>query len=120
MITITKIFRFEAAHSLPNHSGSCKHLHGHSYSLHVEVGGEVDTDENSPTFGMIMDFGKLKRIVNQRVVNVLDHNNLNSLGLYPTAEHLLKWILYILKIDLNLVRLRLYETADCYAEWRKE
>ena len=39
---IGKLFKFEAAHRLPNHPGKCKNLHGHSYKLEVVVNGEVN------------------------------------------------------------------------------
>ena len=39
MITITKIFRFEAAHAIHGYPGACANLHGHSYELHVRVAG---------------------------------------------------------------------------------
>jgi len=125
MITITKQFRFEAAHTLPNHSGSCKNLHGHSYLLEVEIGGVVNKDEKSPSYGMIMDFGDLKKIVKEKIIDKLDHTNLNDLGIYPTAENLVGWIYFMLKEWaehewVNLVRIRLYETVDSYAEWRKD
>ena len=36
-IEVTKIFRFESAHNLPNYEGDCANLHGHSYKLEVTV-----------------------------------------------------------------------------------
>ena len=36
-ISVTKIFKFDAAHFLPEHSGKCADLHGHTYRLEVTV-----------------------------------------------------------------------------------
>lgn len=59
IMSVTKEFRFEAAHRLIKHPGKCKHLHGHSYKIEVTVTGEVD-DET----GMLVDFSKLSEAVN--------------------------------------------------------
>lgn len=54
---ISKEFKFEAAHRLPLHAGACANIHGHSYRVVVEIGGELNTD--GPASGMVMDFGCL-------------------------------------------------------------
>ncbi|MDE7148907.1 MAG: 6-carboxytetrahydropterin synthase, partial [Bacteroidales bacterium] len=36
-LSVTKIFRFEMAHALPDYDGPCAHLHGHSYRLEVTL-----------------------------------------------------------------------------------
>lgn len=119
MITVTKQFEFEAAHCLENHPGKCKHLHGHSYKLEVEVAGEVLSET-----GMIIDFGDLKAIVNEQVVEKLDHRLLNEVFNFPaTAENMVKWIADQLEdrlaeySNVELVRVRLWETSSSYAEY---
>ena len=134
MLSITKVFTFEAAHAISCYDGACKNIHGHSYQLHVTVAGKI-VEETA----MIMDFKKLKSIVQQEVLNDFDHalllkiNELNtelSHGLStkliwmkqePTAEYLLLEILARIRKQLPngvlLKRLKLYETATCYAEW---
>ena len=116
MITITKIFEFAAAHQLPHHKGLCKNIHGHTYILHVEVGGTIYSAGSSE--GMIMDFGDLKRIVNEEIINKLDHSYLNDLFENPTAEMMVDWMSRVLKNKLELYRLRLYETPTSFAEWK--
>lgn len=63
---ILKKFKWEAAHRLPRHEGKCRHLHGHSYKMEVELEGEAGAD------GMVMDFNELKKII-QPLVEQLDH-----------------------------------------------
>ena len=62
-IRLTKEFRFEMAHALWDYDGLCRNIHGHSYILAVTVIGVPNEDRNSPTYGMVMHFGDLKRIV---------------------------------------------------------
>lgn len=121
MLTITKTrFEFAAAHYLPDFDGACKNLHGHNYFLDVEITGPIDS-ETYPS--MILDFGKLKKIVNGEIIQKLDHGLLNDVaGLeVPTAERMVMWIVTRLRKKLgdNLVRVRLYETSTSYAEWRR-
>lgn len=73
VIRITKEFKFEMAHALKNYDGLCRNIHGHSYELKVTVSGTPLEDENSPKLGMVMDFGDLKKIVRDTIVDVFDH-----------------------------------------------
>lgn len=73
-IRLTKKFQFNAAHFLEGYEGKCSELHGHTYTLYVTVVGEPNTNRQSPTFGMVMDFVELKDIVNREVVSRLDHS----------------------------------------------
>ena len=100
------------------------------------------SDPESPKLGMVMDFGTLKRIVNEQIVERLDHafmmrNTLaaeeiiNDLGYrfskvvlteyQPTCENMLadfaERLLGALPDDIELHSLRLHETATSYAEW---
>lgn len=43
--TVTRIYRFEAAHSLPGFGGPAEALHGHSYAARVEVEGGYRTED---------------------------------------------------------------------------
>ena len=61
------------AHALEGYDGLCRHLHGHSYKLFVTVSGTPCDDPQNPKYGMVMDFGDLKRIVNRLVVEPYDH-----------------------------------------------
>ena len=73
MIRLTKEFSFEMAHALAGYDGPCREIHGHSYKLFVTVRGIPEQNPNSPKYGMVMDFGDLKRIVNRLIVDRYDH-----------------------------------------------
>ena len=117
MLTVCKEFEFHAAHHLPCHDGKCKNVHGHGYVLEVEVAGGLR--EYGPDTGMIIDFSDLKRIVNEEVIEKLDHKNLNDLFENPTAEVMVNWIAGVLSLSLQVIRVRLYETRTSYAEWKE-
>ena len=62
--------------------------HGHTYGLEVTVEGEID-----PETGYVMDFGDLKKTVEEAVIRRLDRRHLNFdvdflAGLNPTAENI--------------------------------
>jgi 6-pyruvoyltetrahydropterin/6-carboxytetrahydropterin synthase len=115
-ITIAKRFCFEAAHKLPDELiyGKCSNLHGHSYKLIIEISGEIKPD------GMIMNFGRLKDIVQRYVLDLHDHSNLNDIYEIPTAEYMVlgigETLLRHLPGDVNLKSITLYETESCYAK----
>lgn len=116
MLSMTRRFEFHAAHRLPNHQGACYRFHGHSYFLEITVFGEPNAE--GPEAGMIMDFSLLKKIVQETIINVLDHANINDIIDNPTAENMVRWILVRLsEIIPNLHRIRLYETSNSYVEW---
>ena len=121
MLSVTKIVEFEAAHCLPNHKGRCQNHHGHSYKAEVEIGNARDEVDDS---GMIFDFGDLKEVINQIVDEQLDHTYLNDLfTVPPTAENIVMWIVdELLKRKIsticNVLRVRVWETSNSYAEWR--
>ena len=118
---ITKLFRFEAAHHLPEHQGKCARLHGHSYKLEITLRGPVKDKPGQSDHGMVMDFGTLSQLVHHSVIERLDHQDLNAVtGVYTTAENLCHWIwdqLIASGIDAGLLyRIRLWETESCFAE----
>ncbi|EFL91648.1 6-pyruvoyl-tetrahydropterin synthase (PTPS) [Candidatus Regiella insecticola LSR1] len=117
--TLFKDFQFEAAHRLPNvpEGHKCGRLHGHSFSLRLEVTGEVD-----PTFGWIMDFAALKTQF-EPILQRLDHNYLNEIeGLEnPTSEVLAAWIWQQLKPKLpELSAVTIKETCSTGCVYRGE
>lgn len=139
MLQISKIFRFEMAHAIYGYAGKCKNVHGHSYILHVTITGSSDNDSYIPAPGFIYDFKQLKKIVNETVINKLDHQlvlsnvylqtntpfisaeNILAWEMEPTAENILIYIKQNLQLalpaEIKLIKLQLYETADSYAEW---
>ena len=87
---ISKTFRIEAAHRLPNvpDGHKCARLHGHSFRVEVHLDGPVRAHE-----GWVMDFGDLKAAW-RPLHEELDHHYLNDVdGLEnPTSENLAIWI----------------------------
>ena len=97
---VTAKLTFSAAHRLnnPKHDAEWNRRtydkcdnprgHGHNYTLQVSVKGKID-----PETGMVIDLKKLKDIVRERVIDRVDHTNLNEdvdflRGVIPTAENL--------------------------------
>jgi len=110
---VCRRFKFDAAHYLPNYEGKCKNLHGHTWFLEVEVEGPVNA-----LSGFVIDFTVLKQCVTDAVIEKVDHVCLNDSFDNPTCEVLIKWMWEVLDAALprRLVRLRLYESPDSYAE----
>ena len=144
MIHLTKIFRFEAAHALMGYDGRCRNIHGHSYEMRVTIKGMPIMDDSSPKNGMVMDFGDLKRIVNEEIIDHYDHafiinHNMSQdfidevkrnyeriivLPYQPTTELMLidfsKKIKSRLPEGIQLVKIFLKETEGSFAEWIEE
>jgi 6-pyruvoyltetrahydropterin/6-carboxytetrahydropterin synthase len=109
--SVTRSFRFEAAHQLPWHDGACRNLHGHSYRLEVTVEGPIGAQ------GMVIDFGDLKAVVGRQVLDRFDHRYLNDLFDNPTAELIAAEIWKSLEAEgLGVSRIRLWETDTCSVE----
>jgi len=142
IIRITKIFNFETGHALYGYDGKCKNVHGHSYKLSVTVIGKPIDDIQNVKFGMVIDFGDLKKIVKEEVVDVFDHatvfnkntphvelaEELKTRGHHvilvdyqPTSENMVidfaKKIKARLSQNIALFSLKLQETESSYAEW---
>lgn len=144
MIHLTKIFRFEAAHSLMGYDGRCRNIHGHSYEMRVTVKGMPVMDDSSPKNGMIMDFKELKDIVNEEIIDRYDHafiinsqmpdefieevkrhyERIIVLPFQPTTELMLidfsEKIKKRLPENVRLVKIFLKETEGSFAEWIEE
>ena len=123
---LTKQFRFEAAHHLPNHRGKCARLHGHSYVLEVSVRGPILPERGLSDDGMVVDLDDIKTIVQAAVIDRLDHQYLNDLMPLPsTAENISHWVWDALEaaspdFAALLWRIRLWETASGYVEITRE
>ena len=141
-IRITKQFSFEAGHALYGYDGKCKNVHGHSYKLSVTVIGHPITDTENVKLGMVIDFGDLKKIVSEEIVDKFDHAtifNKNTphirlaetlkneghdvilVNYQPTSECMVtdfaEKISKRLPQGVKLFSLRLQETETSYAEW---
>ena len=102
--------------------GKCSfpNFHGHNYELEIKVVGEID-----PTTGFVMDLKKLSDLVNEKVLEKLDHKNLNVdveefRGLNPTAENIAVVIYDLLRPHIEPTKelyIRLFETPRNYVEY---
>ena len=120
---------FNAAHQLcdPDLSddenrrlfGKCANLHGHNYVLEVVVTGEIDR-----ATGYVLDLKRLSDVITRRVIQDVDHRNLNTdvswlKGCVPTADNLAQSFWERLRPELpdGLLRsVRVWETDKNWAE----
>lgn len=134
-VYVTRRVHFNAAHRLHNPDksdawnrevfGKCNspNYHGHNYVLKVTVAGEPD-----PETGYVIDLGDLKQLLHERVIDKVDHKNLNlevdfMEGVLTSTENFIVAIWNELEGALpsgRLHRLQLYETERNMAEYMGE
>jgi 6-pyruvoyltetrahydropterin/6-carboxytetrahydropterin synthase len=130
-VLVSRREAFNAAHQLfdPRRSdeenrqlfGKCANLHGHNYVLEVVVAGQVDH-----ATGYVFDLKQLSDVISRRVIQDVDHRNLNTdvrwlEGRIPTAENLAAafWERIRSELPEGLLRsVRLWETDKNWAEVR--
>ncbi|MFZ4786056.1 MAG: 6-carboxytetrahydropterin synthase [Flavobacteriales bacterium] len=134
IVYLTRRERFNAAHKLFNPAwsqeknlevfGKCANpnWHGHNYDLFVTVKGEI-----IPETGYCMDLKVLSNIVNERVIDKLDHKNLNLdvdwfVDKMASTENLVIAIWEAIEEPINatgckLHHLKLYETENNIVEY---
>jgi 6-pyruvoyltetrahydropterin/6-carboxytetrahydropterin synthase len=128
-VLVSRRESFNAAHELRNPElseaenrrlyGKCANLHGHNYVLEVVVAGAID-----PATGYVLDLKRLSTIVSNRIIEDVDHCNLNTdvswlEGLIPTAENLAVafWARIESELPEGLLRtVRVWETEKNWAE----
>ncbi|WP_213523998.1 6-carboxytetrahydropterin synthase [Nonlabens sp.] len=141
-VRITKEFSFETGHALYGYDGKCRNVHGHSYKLAVTVIGTPIDELGNVKHGMVIDFGDLKKIIKEEIVDPFDHatvfnkntphvelaKELSDRGhdvilvdYQPTSEMMIidfaDKIQKRLPTTISLHHLRLRETETSYAEW---
>lgn len=141
-IRITKEFTFETGHALYGYDGKCRNVHGHSYQLAVTIIGKPIETPGEVKLGMVMDFGDLKKIVKEEIVDPFDHatifnkntphvalaNTLATEGhkviladYQPTSENMVLDFASKIKTrlpeNIRLHSLKLRETGTAFAEW---
>jgi 6-pyruvoyltetrahydropterin/6-carboxytetrahydropterin synthase len=134
LVYLTRRERFNAAHKLwnpewsdkKNHEvfGKCANInwHGHNYDLFVTVKGIPDKET-----GYVTDLKKLSDLINEKVIDKLDHLNINldvefMREIMPSTENLSIGIwnelanpISILGCQLHSVRI--FETENNFAEY---
>ena len=132
-IYLTKIFYFNAAHQYwhkdwtdkKNYEvfGPDSKVHGHNYTLEIMVTGKVNNET-----GFIVDLGHLKNIVNEHVIDVLDHTQFEKevdwfSDRQPSSENLVQFIWAQINPRLegaSLHRIRLKETPTIFTDYYGE
>jgi 6-pyruvoyltetrahydropterin/6-carboxytetrahydropterin synthase len=139
---IAKSFELSIGHRLSDYSGKCRHLHGHNYVGEVIIEGSVDDLDHH---GMLMDFGDLKKLIQDTLYFRFDHKMLLKEGdpfnidlakvcklwgddsivwvpYNPTVENIVEDMRQTLQAgfigtqeDL-VVYIKMYETSTSYAE----
>jgi 6-pyruvoyltetrahydropterin/6-carboxytetrahydropterin synthase len=130
VLSLTRRYRFSAGHRLcrPEWSearniavyGRCANPagHGHNYVMYVTVSGNPD-----PLTGMLIELPVLDRLVQEKILDRLDHRFLNReveefQHTVPTSENLCREIgqwLQPLLAPVRLARITLYETdSNCF------
>jgi 6-pyruvoyltetrahydropterin/6-carboxytetrahydropterin synthase len=133
MVYLTRVEHFNAAHKLYNPAwskeqndavfGKCanENWHGHNYELFVTIKGRPD-----PGTGFLFDAKQLSKLVNQYVIDQLDHKNLNvdvpfMQGKMCSSENLAVAIWQQLQPHLpqqvQLHCIKLYETPRIFVEY---
>jgi 6-pyruvoyltetrahydropterin/6-carboxytetrahydropterin synthase len=144
MIFLTRRATFSASHFYWNPSwtaeknqqvfGRCanRNGHGHNYTLEVTVSGEPD-----PVTGFVVDLKWLRDVMEREVLDAYDHRHLNlevpefalsdTSATIPTTENIAISIWRRLEPAVTaapgavrLASVRIYETAEIFAEYRGE
>jgi 6-pyruvoyltetrahydropterin/6-carboxytetrahydropterin synthase len=138
MIFLTRRATFSASHYYWNDAwaaekneqvfGRCSNRngHGHNYTLEVTVAGEAD-----PVTGFVVDLKWLKDVMEREVLEAYDHRHLNLevaefARTNPTTENIAIAAWKRLQAPIaaaggaRLSRVRVYETAEIFAEYRGE
>ena len=131
MYKVMRQFEVSFAHTLKDHKGKCKRLHGHNYMIELEFSSPFLGESNYPN--MLMDFGDIKDIYKKRIEDLYDHRDatyVEGLDEYPTAESMAHHIYKITEDELEKIkaeksiyqntyvsRVRVWETRDTYAEY---
>jgi 6-pyruvoyltetrahydropterin/6-carboxytetrahydropterin synthase len=135
MVYITRKEHFSASHRLYNDAwsyeknvevfGKCAWTngHGHNYELEVTVAGTPP-----PETGMVIDLKKLSDIINEEIIDVVDHKHMNLdidflKDIIPTAENMAIAFWKILEPKIHggkLYSIKLYESDNNFVEYRGE
>jgi len=118
--TLTISTHFSAAHRLALDSlsfeensaiyGKCARVHGHGHNYHLEVAIAGDIE---PRTGMIADLGEFQKVLDQYVLEPMDHTFLNKdipyfAEVVPTAENIAVYIQKVLTQPIRDIGAKLH------------
>ena len=130
---------FDSAHFLSGYNGKCANIHGHTWTIEVEVGANslITAGEKR---GMVIDFSDLKKSV-KALADRYDHTliyeqgslrestlnalreegfSLTELPVRPTAENFAKLFYEALSKELPVCSVTVYETPQNCATYEEE
>jgi 6-pyruvoyl tetrahydropterin synthase/QueD family protein len=115
--TVVKELVFDSAHFITDHPDKCVNLHGGRYAMNVKVKDNID-----PLTGFVLDYGYLKRIAKQKIIDELDHHNLNYVSpelSWRSSTELLNIFIWERLIEYlpGLTELQIYETSQSYCTY---
>jgi len=132
MYRVTREISFCYGHRLLNYDGKCRHLHGHNGRAVLTLEAE-----RLDALGMVVDFSRIKRVVNAWIDETLDHKMLLHkddpvlpflrqqgepvcvLDVNPTAENIARLIYdYAVSAGFPVVEVALWETDNCFATYQ--
>jgi 6-pyruvoyltetrahydropterin/6-carboxytetrahydropterin synthase len=133
MYRVTREIRFCYGHRLLNYDGKCRHLHGHNGRAVITL----ETAQVDP-LGMVVDFGRIKQVVNSWIDETLDHRMLLHkddpvlaflrrqgepvyvMDVNPTAENIARLIFdFTAAQGFPVVEVQLWETDHCFASYTR-
>lgn len=115
--TVVKELVFDSAHFITDHPDKCVNLHGGRYAMNVKVKDYID-----PLTGFVLDYGYLKRIAKDKIVNQLDHHNLNYVApelSWRSSTELLNIFIWEQLIEYlpGLTELQIFETSQSHCSF---
>lgn len=144
MLTCTRRLEWDSMHRIPGHEGHCRCYHGHRYAAEITC-----TADGLDDCGRVIDFGVIKSRIGQWIDQYWDHTALLMHGdsdpavphiaaanermgkpVYwfdrpPTAENIVAVLARVASellhhTGVRVVKIRLWETPNCSAEWTPE
>ena len=110
MYTLISEASFDSAHFLAQYEGKCRNIHGHRWTIKVEIYGE-DLQENGSCRGMLVDFGDLKKYLKE-LADYYDH------ALIIEKDSMRELTLNVLKGDgFRIIEVEFRPTAENFAKY---
>ena len=134
MYRVAREIKFCYGHRLLNYDGKCRHLHGHNGRAVITLAAqELDA------LGMVMDFSRIKRVVQSWIDETIDHKMLlhqddpvlpflreqgepvHVMKVNPTAENIARLIYdFATAQGFPVTEVQLWETENCHATYSGE
>ncbi len=111
---ISRIIEWDMGHRITNHKSKCRNLHGHRYKAEICLEGNLITKSGDSYEGMVLDFGDMKTIANEKIDKELDH----SFMIWESDEVLVKF--FQENEDLKHTIVPFTPTAENIAAWLYE